>query len=91
MVYYSHHLAVLYNPLYGCLNQKLGGGWETPQIIHLFVGFGTIFFSPSILGGFPTIFGNSHIHPHLVAGWATHLNNMRKSISDNFLFTEKNM
>ena len=31
--------------------------WENPQIIHLFIGFGTIIFTIHF-GGFPPIFGN---------------------------------
>ena len=38
---------------------KIGGKF-TPQIIHLFIGFGTIIFTIHF-GGFPPIFGNTHM------------------------------
>ena len=43
--------------LYMGVNPKIGG---THQIIHLFIGFGTIINHP-FWGGFPPIFGNTHI------------------------------
>ena len=46
--------------LYMGVEPKIGGGCKTPQIIDLFIGF-SMKFSPSILGGFPPIFGNIHI------------------------------
>ena len=51
----------------GCMGVEPKIGGNTPQIIHLFIGFGTMKFSPSILGGFPPIFGNTHMSGQTLA------------------------
>ena len=45
--------------LYLGVEPKIGGG-KTPQIIHLLIGFSIIF--TIHFGGFPTIFGNTHLN-----------------------------
>ncbi len=55
----SYRLSCLWSWVPRCEDCELGCGcWtksrgKTPQIIHLFIGFGTIIFHPSILGFFP--------------------------------------
>ena len=49
---------------YGCWTKNSG---KTPQIIHLFIGFSIIF--TIHFGGFPPIFGNTHISSFSWFNW----------------------